>query len=240
MYILGFNHNSSVEGTGISFGGFKTALTDGTDVCLVDGKYGNADTSDTKYFNMNKSSSNSGGWKSSRMRYSVLGSTNTSGGNAGSTTATSPVSNTLMAALPSDLRAVMKPITKYTDNTGGGSDTASYVTATTDYLPLLSEFEVQGTKSYANSAEKNHQAQYTYYANSNSKVKYRHSSTGSTAWWWLRSPNSSNSNNFCNVNTNGNANNNNASNSNGLAPDFLLEFRSQDMTLEKRRTASRL
>jgi len=57
--------------------------------------------------------------------------------------------------------------------------------------------------------------------------------------WWERSANYNNATNFCNVNTNGNANNNNASNSNGLAPDFLLAHRSQDMTLEKRRTASR-
>ena len=27
VYIIGFNHNSSVEGTGIAFGGFKTAAS---------------------------------------------------------------------------------------------------------------------------------------------------------------------------------------------------------------------
>lgn len=69
-----------------------------------------------------------------------------------------------MAALPSDLRAVMQPMTIYTDNTGGGSDNASYVTKTTDYLPLLAEYEIFGTRTYANSAEKNYQAQYAYYA----------------------------------------------------------------------------
>ena len=78
-----------------------------------------------------------------------------------------------MAALPSDLRAVMKPMTIYTDNTGGGSNTASYVTASVDYLPLLAEFEIFGTRSYANSAEQNYQQQYQYYKNGNSKVKYR-------------------------------------------------------------------
>ena len=102
-----------------------------------------------------------------------------------------------MAALPSDLRAVMQPMTIYTDNTGGGSDNASYVTKTTDYLPLLAEYEIFGTRSYANSAEKNYQAQYAYYSAGNSKVKYRHSATSSTAWWWERSPYYYGSSYFC-------------------------------------------
>ena len=72
------------------------------------------------------------------MRKTVLGSNSAS--------ATSPTANTLLAALPADLRAVMKPATKYSDNTGGGSDTASYVTSTTDLLPLLSEFEYHGAR----------------------------------------------------------------------------------------------
>ena len=40
-YIIGFNHNSSKEGNGITFGTFKTALSGGTDICLVDGYYTN-------------------------------------------------------------------------------------------------------------------------------------------------------------------------------------------------------
>lgn len=128
-YIIGFNHNSSKEGNGITFGTFKTALSGGTDICLVDGKYDGYSTNGTKYFNMNHSSNtNSGGWKGCDLRYDVLGSTNTNDGDATATTATNPVANTLMAALPSDLRAVMQPMTIYTDNTGGGSDNASYVT----------------------------------------------------------------------------------------------------------------
>ena len=127
-----------------------------------------------------------------------------------------------MAALPSDLRAVMQPMTIYTDNTGGGSDNASYVTKTTDYLPLLAEYEIFGTRSYANSAEKNYQAQYAYYSAGNSKVKYRHSATSSTAWWWERSPYSANGTIFCIVNTNGNANYIAARYSFGVAPAFRV------------------
>lgn len=223
VYILGFDHNSSREGTGITFGTFKTALSGGTDICLVDSHYNDYSTGGQKWFNMNHSSNtNSGGWKGCDLRYDVLGSTNSNNNDAGTTTATSPVSGTLMAALPSDLRAVMKPMTIYTDNTGGGSNTASYVTASVDYLPLLAEFEIFGTRSYANSAEQNYQQQYQYYKNGNSKVKYRHSSTSSTAHWWERSPYYSTGTGFCRVYTNGNANHNFARYSNGLAPAFRV------------------
>ena len=223
VYILGFNHNSSREGTGITFGTFKTALSGGTDICLVDSHYNDYSTGGQKWFNMNHSSNtNSGGWKGCDLRYDVLGSTNSNNNDAGTTTATSPVSGTLMAALPSDLRAVMKPMTIYTDNTGGGSNTASYVTASVDYLPLLAEFEIFGTRSYANSAEQNYQQQYQYYKNGNSKVKYRHSSTSSTAYWWERSPYSTGSTGFCCVYTVGGAGINGAWYSYGLAPAFRV------------------
>lgn len=223
VYILGFDHNSSREGTGITFGTFKTALSGGTDICLVDSHYNDYSTGGQKWFNMNHSSNtNSGGWKGCDLRYDVLGSTNSNNNDAGTTTATSPVSGTLMAALPSDLRAVMKPMTIYTDNTGGGSNTASYVTASVDYLPLLAEFEIFGTRSYANSAEQNYQQQYQYYKNGNSKVKYRHSSTSSTASWWERSPYYDTSANFCGVSTGGVASYYYARYSYGLAPAFRV------------------
>ena len=220
VYIIGFNHNGA---TGIDFGTFKTALSGGTDICLIDAGYGNNYTNGTKYFNMNHSSNtNSGGWKGCDLRYDVLGSTNTNDGDATATTATNPVANTLMAALPSDLRAVMKPMTIYTDNTGGGSNTASNVTASVDYLPLLAEYEIFGTRSYANSSEQNHQAQYAYYSAGNSKVKYRHSATSSAAWWWERSPYYYYSDSFCSVYTNGSADDNLARYSYGVAPAFRV------------------
>ena len=223
VYILGFDHNSSREGTGITFGTFKTALSGGTDICLVDSHYNDYSTGGQKWFNMNHSSNtNSGGWKGCDLRYDVLGSTNSNNNDAGTTTATSPVSGTLMAALPSDLRAVMKPMNIYTDNTGGGSNTASYVTKSVDYLPLLAEYEIFGTRSYANSAEQNYQAQYQYYKNGNSKVKYRHSSTSSTAYWWERSPYYYGSYSFCFVGTSGGADRYTAGGSCGLAPAFRV------------------
>ena len=237
VYILGFNHNSAKEGNGIQFGTFKTALSGGTDVCLTDGKYNSYDTGGTKYFNMNHwGNVNYGGWKACDLRYDVLGSTKTAPKNYGkqhasgdvgydapTDTATNPVANTLMAALPSDLRAVMKPITKYTDNVAGGTDVAGNISASVDYLPLLSEQEIfGGNRTYSNQYEKNYQVQYAYYSAGNSKVKYRHSSTGSTAYWWERSPYYHYNNYFCYVYTNGNANTNYARYSYGLAPAFMV------------------
>ena len=236
VYILGFDHNSAKEGKGIQFGTFKTALTGGTDVCLIDGSYNSGKTDGSKVFNMNHwGNYNYGGWKACDARYDILGSTNKApvnygkarttsdtGYDAPTNTATSPVANTLMAALPADLRAVMKPITKYTDAVGNSSNVAANVKTSVDYLPLLAEFEIFGSRSYANQYEQNSQVQYDYYKASNSKVKYRHSATGSTAYWWERSPYYNNTNYFCFVNTYGNANNSNAYDSFGLAPAFMV------------------
>ena len=116
----------------------------------------------------------------------------------------------------------MKPATKYSDNTGGGSDAASYVTSTTDLLPLLSEFEYHGARSYANSAEKNYQAQYDYYRAGNSKVHYRHNATGTAARVWCRSVDSSHGTVFCLVRTDGGADGHLARGSWALAPCFFV------------------
>ena len=237
VYILGFNHNSAKEGNGIQFGTFKTALSGGTDVCLVDGSYNSYKTDGSKIFNMNHwGNYNYGGWKACDLRYDILGSTNKApvnygkaratsdtGYDAPTNTATSPVANTLMAALPADLRAVMKPITKYTDNKGNSSDVAANVTSSLDYLPLLAEQEIfGGNRTYSNQYEKNSQVQYAYYSAGNSKVKYRHSATGSTAYWWERSPYYDSNYTFCYVTTSGNAGSNSAGYSSGLAPAFMV------------------
>ena len=201
VYIIGFNHNSSVEGTGIAFGGFKTAQTSGIDVALCDSGY-NSSKSSGQWFNMKNSDTNRGGWNSSRMRSTTL-----------------PL---VKSALPSDLQAVLKTTTIYSDNTGGGSDTASYVTATQDELYLLAEFEIFGARTYANSAERNYQQQYAYYVAGNSKIKYRHDSTATAAKWWERSVRSKDAYYFCNVYTGGTADCNDAYYSYGLAVAFKV------------------
>ena len=210
-FIIGFNHNASVEGSNrIHFQLAKTALSGGTDVCLCDSSY-NSTVSTTGYFSMNSSRTNSGGWASSQMRTNICG------------TSLSSYSGTIIAVIPAALRAVLKPVTKYTDNTAnGGGSTASYVTATTDYFFLLSEFEVFGSISYGNTNEKNKQAQYAYYSAGNSKIKYKHDGTSTAAFWWLRSPRASDSNNFVRVNTDGTVNYRYADGSLGFAPGFCV------------------
>ena len=121
-------------------------------------------------------------------------------------TSLSSYSGTIIAVIPAALRAVLKSVTKYTDNTGGGSTAASAVTATTDYFFLLSEYEVFGSISYANSNESSKQAQYAYYS----------------AYWWLRSPYASASINFVYVYTGGTVSNVTAHYSLGFAPGFCV------------------
>lgn len=236
VYIIGFNHNSSVEGNGITFGTFKS--TSGTDIALVKA-YESYGLSTTAYYNMCGSNTTNGnsdygtnylGWKNTFMRYNILGSTdnftlNSTSANfdASTNTAISPKSNTLMSCLPSDLRAVMKPMTIYTDNKGqANNNNSSAISATIDYLPLLSEYEVYGTKNYANSNEQSKQAQYSYYKNGNSKIKYQHNSTDSACYWWLRSPFFDSTCGFCLVRTNGSISNNFPGYSHGVAPIFKV------------------
>ena len=210
-FIIGFNHNASVEGANrIHFQLAKTALSGGTDVCLCDSSY-NSTVSTTGYFSMNSSRTNSGGWASSQMRTNICG------------TSLSSYSGTIIAVIPAALRAVLKPVTKYTDNTAnGGGSTASYVTATTDYFFLLSEFEVFGSISYGNTNEKNKQAQYAYYSAGNSKIKYKHDGTSTAAGWWLRSPAASNSGIFVYVFAGGTVDRYYANGSLGFAPGFCV------------------
>lgn len=202
-FIIGFNHNASVEGSNrIHFQIGKTALSGGTDVCLVNGY------SDDSDFYMNTSNTNSGGWSSSYMRTKILG------------TSLSNYSGTFIGVLPAALRAVLKSVTKYTNNTGN-STSASAVTATTDYAFLLSEYEVFGSISYANSNESSKQAQYAYYSAGNSKIKYNHSATSTAVTWWLRSPCAGSSSYFVLVRRGGTVGDA-ASSSRGVAPGFCV------------------
>ena len=208
VFILGFNHNSSREGNNRIH--FQIGKISNKLVGLCDSNYGNYVSSG---FCMNTEQTNRGGWSNSHMRKTVLG-------NSGAPS--SSPANSLLAALPADLRAVMKSVSKYSDNNGGGYDTASYVTATTDWLFLLAEFEYHGSRTYANSAEQNYQKQYDYYKAGNSKAHYRHDSTGTAVAAWTRSANVGNGGSFCLVNEDGTTAGINADYSWALAPGFVV------------------
>ena len=101
-FILGFNHNSSVEGgNSIHFQFGKTAA--GVDIAFVN-SYGSTSTG----FCMNTSNTNSGGWNNSYMRKTICPA--------------------FLAALPTAWRNIIAACTKYSDNTGGGSNTARRTT----------------------------------------------------------------------------------------------------------------
>ena len=209
-FIIGFDHNASREGSNrIHFQLAKTALSGGTDICFTDSRYDSLGSSAA--FRMTTSRTNSGGWKDSYMRNNICG------------TSKSTTSGRIMGAIPAELRDALKSVTKYTDNTGGGGGAASsYVTATTDYIFLLSEYEVFGTIMNGDAYESNYQQQYAYYSAGNSKVKYRHMRTSSTARWWLRSPSAGNSGRFVIVGTGGTVSSNVTNNSLGFAPGFCV------------------
>ena len=217
VYIIGFDHNAEKEGQGISFGMLEGM--DGKQLCLVDQSYDKL-APGLMAFSMNRTSTNEGGWKAAKMRKTILGSTDVENGDATPATIASPATNTLMAALPADLRAVLKPITKYTNNVGNSGD-ASAISTTIDYLPLMAEFEVFGVQTNANPNEKTYQAQYEYYKSGNSKIKYKQNDVASAAGWWLRSPHSS-SVLFCCVDTDGAVSHYMATASIGVAPAFLV------------------
>ena len=209
-FIIGFNHNASVEGSNrIHFQLAKTALSGGADVCLCDSSE-NSTVSTTGYFSINSSRTNSGGWASSQMRTNICG------------TSLSNYSGTIIAVIPAALRAVLKSVTKYTDNTGNESTSADAVTATTDYFFLLSEFEVFGSIPRANSNEASKQVQYDYYKAGNSNIKYKHDGTSTAAYWWLRSPCASSSVSFVIVRYTGQDSSTNAPYSYGFAPGFCV------------------
>lgn len=158
VFILGFNHNSSKEGSNRIH--FQIGRLNNYDVSLFPS---NGIGQNKGCFIMYETSANDGGWKSSYMRNTVLGN---------NSTPTSPASNSLLAALPLELRSVMKSVTKYTDNVAGrGTNTSENVSASTDYLFLPAEFECVGRRWNANVYEQEKQLQYDYYKSGNSFFK---------------------------------------------------------------------
>lgn len=208
--VIGINHNAEKEGNNrIHFLIGKS----GNNLCgMTDEKY-NTQVSSTGWCSMNRYNNNSGGWSNSVMRKVFLGN---------SYAPTSQDSDSFVAALPMDLRRNMTFCTKYSDNTGGTSNSASAVTATTDYLFLLAEFEVFGVKTNANSVEQNSQVQYDYFKAGNSKVASSWTSPGTVPAWWLRSVYAERSDSFCRVAVSGAAYYGAAYSSYGVLPGFCV------------------
>lgn len=209
-FIIGIDHNSELEGSNRIH--FMLGKIDGTDVSLRDYSFDEMVAEGAFY--MNTSKTNSGGWEKCCMRTDMLGNSNTP---------TDPPTNSLMAVLPSDLRAVLKPVTKYTDNVGNNSgNVLANVTATEDYLFLPTEFEVLGERWYTNYYEQNYQKQYAYFAAGNSAIANDHRYEGDAKDWWLRSPDRFNATSFASINSYGKYSYVYANTPSGVRPCFCV------------------
>lgn len=211
VFIIGFNHNESLEGTTRTH--FQIGKINGTNIAFVDNNYNNT-TNSAGAFTMNTANSNLGGWESCGMRINILGS---------DSSPTSPRVNTLLAALPADLREVMKPVTKYTDNVGNESRLSSVecCTATIDYLPLLAEYEYFGQRTHAYGNEQSYQLQYDYYK-TNGAIKYKYNSTANGTIHYTRSARTNDRYMFAIVNDAGYVNIAYADYSEGISPMFVV------------------
>lgn len=200
-YIIGFDHNPTYEGTNtIHFQFGKTA--DDLDIAFVDSYYDTAVDHDLGY-RMQMTADTSAGWKETEMRMFIC--------------------DEFRRAMPTAWQNVIVDCTKYTDNKGGGSNSSSNISYTYDKVWLLSEYEVFGKRTRANSYEQNYQKQYEYYANSNSARRWKHNNTSSTVRWWLRSPVANDTEDFCAVQVTGSSCVQYAANTYlGFAPGFAV------------------
>lgn len=151
---------------------------------------------------MNATATNEGGWGACEMR--------------------TWLNSTFYDALSEDLRAVISPCTKYTDNFAyAAGSLKENVTATQDNIWLPAEYECRGSSYRANSHEKEFQKLYDYYQNGNSVTHFNFTNTTSAVQWWLRSPALTNYQ-FCLTNGNGTFNRNYASKWVGFVPCFTI------------------
>ena len=215
VFILGFNHNAALEGNNlIHFGCFRTSQNyQVTNTIALDDEFYNAQTSTELAFHMNATNTNARGWDESLMRSLIL--------NSDIETPSQAIEFSFLAALTPDLQNALRKCTKYTNNVGN-NNTEAAISPTKDWAFLLSEYEVQGVRTYANEFEQNYQQQYKYFANGNSKIKYRQSNNSVAMYWWLRSPHAASSYIFCGVNASGGAGNADATFSLGFAPGFCV------------------
>lgn len=142
---------------------------------------------------MNSSDTNAGGWQNSAMRTYCNG--------------------TLLNLFPAELKNLIKQVNKK-----GYNGTTTTIQTTADYLWLLAEVEIFGSKTYAaGTAEGN---LYPIFTDNASRIK---KVNGSAYWWWERSPYASYSSGFCHVYSGGTAYNYGlASLSGGVAVGFCI------------------
>lgn len=207
--LISFSHNTTLESAGKPNAYFKFPYAaDGKQLAFCDSLYGQAVPKNGTGLCMNPTDtynqygSNQNGWTGSYAYKTLMPAWE--------------------ALLPADWRAVISSCTKYTDNVGNGTGDASNVTASTQKIFYLAEFEVFGTIYGANEAERNYQRQYGYYANGESRVHYRHDQQNTAVWVWLRSPLLGSRDNFRCITSDGGWSNYLAYRSGAVAPAFQI------------------
>ena len=153
--------------------------------------FGLKDCLNTAY-KMNSSDTNAGGWGSCALRATLRGD--------------------IWNQLPSDLRGVIKEVTKKASAGNSSSTISSY----TDTLFLFAEKEIFGSTKYSVNGEG---TQYARFTTSNTRIK---KFNGSAVYWWLRSPRSGSTNYFGSVASDGTANYYRAGPSHGVAFGFCV------------------
>lgn len=198
--IIGFDHNAEIEGNNTIH--FQIGKNEsGIDIAFCDNGYNTGVSSEYWFQMVRNQTDNSGGWESSYMRNTIC--------------------NDFFNALPEEWQTVIKPCRKYSDNTGGGIDSPSYMTSTTDKIWLLSSTEVFGDAAVnCNSAEKEYTKQYDYYV-TNSKIRYKHNDTGRNVTWWCRSVDATDAERWCSA-FNNQPTTNPSYMSSGLSPGFKI------------------
>ena len=172
--IIGKNHDDYADGSG------KAPLTFQMHDCYADTKA------------MNRSNTNSGGWKNSAMHTTHLPA--------------------ILALMPTEVQNGIREVSKKA-SVGGASSTIETVS---DKLFLLSEVEIFGSTRHSAAGEG---TQYDYYKAGNSKVKKWN---GSAAAWWERSPSAGSSTSFNVVSSSGSENGDIADNARGVAFGFCF------------------
>lgn len=165
-FIVGINHNSSIEGDNVIH--FELYKNRDTPYAITTSDYGMYHGG--KYTSMMTTNDNSGGWVGSDMRKNKLGGRITDSKD-------SPESGTFMSILPSDLRAVLRSVSKYTFND-------STPTKTSEYIFLYALYEVLGEPyEFGASNEATFLEQYEYYKSGNSVIHQGSSKSGSVYFW---------------------------------------------------------
>lgn len=143
-------------------------------------------------YTMNGSNTNVGGWGNCALRAMLR--------------------DDIWNQLPSDLRGVIKEVTKKASAGNKSSTISSY----TDTLFLFAEKEMFGSTKNSVDGEG---TQYARFTTNQTRIK---KFNGSATYWWLRSPRSSNSQNFCVVDSDGTSNDNGAGLSSSVAFGFCI------------------